>query len=89
MAKVSKVEKFCFRKVYTYITFSNDNRIESLLAIWKNSKKCYLIPWILNTVQYKQEHKNSISKHFSDCCHLVLLIAIAKWLKLQKMISLA
>ena len=66
-----------------------NNGFDEIESMWKKLKKCYLIPWILNTEPYKQEHKNSISKHFSDCCHLALLIAIAKWLKLQKMISLA
>ena len=40
-------------KVYPYITLSNGTKIEFLLAVWKNSKKYYLVGPILNSVHCK------------------------------------
>ena len=37
-------------KVYPYMTLSYGTKIEFLVAVWKKSKKCYLVVPISNTV---------------------------------------
>ena len=41
--QTQKWKKFSLSKVYPYMTLSDGTKIEFLLAVWKKSKKCYLV----------------------------------------------
>ena len=51
--QTQKWKKFSLSKVYPYMTLSDGTKIEFLLAVWKKSKKCYLVGLISNTVYCK------------------------------------